>query len=219
MAILKKTAKAEQAVAVAEAAVKSAAVEQAPAAVKEEKPASKTTRKASAKKAPAAKKTDAPKVSLTLQYLGKELTQEAMVEAVKAQWTGADSRPWRCTSSLRTTPCTMWSMARAPARSSCKRSKPRKKPSGEAVHPHIRRVFRVLPGTASRRIEYPMPSGSAPTAWGVVSSIRVPASEGRAWNGRRPFPGREAPTRGVLAPHHGGGPGPGSPAPGGVPPW
>ena len=35
MAILKKTAKAEQAV--AEAAVKSAAVEQAPAAVKEEK--------------------------------------------------------------------------------------------------------------------------------------------------------------------------------------
>mgnify|MGYP007091230324 CR=1 FL=1 len=89
MAILKKTAKAEQAVAVAEAAVKSAAVEQAPAAVKEEKPASKTTRKASAKKA-AAKKTDAPKVSLTLQYLGKELTQEAMVEAVKAQWTGAD---------------------------------------------------------------------------------------------------------------------------------
>ena len=90
MAILKKTAKAEQAVAVAEAAVKSAAVEQAPAAVKEEKPASKTTRKASAKKAPAAKKTDAPKVSLTLQYLGKELTQEAMVEAVKAQWTGAD---------------------------------------------------------------------------------------------------------------------------------
>lgn len=78
------------AVAVAEAAVKSAAVEQAPAAVKEEKPASKTTRKASAKKAPAAKKTDAPKVSLTLQYLGKELTQEAMVEAVKAQWTGAD---------------------------------------------------------------------------------------------------------------------------------
>ena len=84
MAILKKTAKAEQAVAVAEAAVKSAAVEQAPAAVKEEKPASKTTRKASAKK------TDAPKISLTLQYLGKELTQEAMVEAVKAQWTGAD---------------------------------------------------------------------------------------------------------------------------------
>ena len=39
MAILKKTAKAEQAV--AEAAVKSAAVEQAPAAVKEEKPASR----------------------------------------------------------------------------------------------------------------------------------------------------------------------------------
>ena len=78
MAILKKTAKAEQAVAVAEAAVKSAAVEQAPAAVKEEKPASKTTRKASAKKAPAAKKTDAPKVSLTLQYLGADIKTLAL---------------------------------------------------------------------------------------------------------------------------------------------
>lgn len=84
MAILKKTAKAEQAVAET-AAVKSAAVEKAPAAVKEEKSAAaKTTRKASAKKAAA------PKISLTLQYLGKELTQEAMVDAVKAQWTGAD---------------------------------------------------------------------------------------------------------------------------------
>lgn len=72
------------------AAVKSAAVEKAPAAVKEEKPAAKTTRKASGKKAPAAKKAAAPKISLTLQYLGKELTQEAMVDAVKAQWTGAD---------------------------------------------------------------------------------------------------------------------------------
>ena len=81
MAILKKTAKAEQAV--AETAVRSPVVEQAPAAVKGEKPASK-------KKAPAAKKAAAPKISLTLQYLGKELTQEAMVEAVKAQWTGAD---------------------------------------------------------------------------------------------------------------------------------
>ena len=99
MAILKKTAKAEQAASIREEVLKSyrehrahvgTLVEQAPAAVKEEKPASKTTRKASAKKAPAAKKTDAPKVSLTLQYLGKELTQEAMVEAVKAQWTGAD---------------------------------------------------------------------------------------------------------------------------------
>ncbi|MGI5933787.1 MAG: DUF6465 family protein [Lawsonibacter sp.] len=90
MAILKKTAKAEQAVAET-AAVKSAAVEKAPAAVKEEKSAAaKTTRKASAKKAPAAKKAAAPKISLTLQYLGKELTQEAMVDAVKAQWTGAD---------------------------------------------------------------------------------------------------------------------------------
>ena len=100
MAILKKTAKAAQAVAET-AAVKSAAVEKAPAAVKEEKPAAKTTtrkrtttakttRKASGKKAPAAKKAAAPKISLTLQYLGKELTQEAMVDAVKAQWTGAD---------------------------------------------------------------------------------------------------------------------------------
>lgn len=78
MAILKKTAKAEQAVAET-------------AAVKEEKPAAaKTTRKASAKRAPAAKKAAAPKVSLSLQYLGKELTQEAMVDAVKAQWAGAD---------------------------------------------------------------------------------------------------------------------------------
>ena len=82
MAILKKTAKAEQAV--AETAVKSPVVEQAPAAVKGEKPASKTTRKASAKKAPAAKKAATPKISLILQYLGKELPQEAMVEAVKA---------------------------------------------------------------------------------------------------------------------------------------
>ena len=81
MAILKKTAKAEQAV--AETAVKSPVVEQAPAAVKGEKPASKTTRKASAKRAPAAKKAATPKISLILQYLGKELTQEAMVEAVK----------------------------------------------------------------------------------------------------------------------------------------
>ena len=83
MAILKKTAKAEQAV--AETAVKSPVVEQAPAAVKGEKPASKTTRKASVKKAPAAKKAATPKISLILQYLGKELTQQAMVEAVKAQ--------------------------------------------------------------------------------------------------------------------------------------
>ena len=70
MAILKKTAKAEQAV--AETAVKSPVVEQAPAAVKGEKPASKTTRKASVKN------------------MGKELSQEDMVAAVKAQWTGAD---------------------------------------------------------------------------------------------------------------------------------
>lgn len=89
MAILKKTAKAAQAVAET-AAVKSAAEEKVPAAVKEEKPAPKTTRKTSGKKAPVAKKAAAPKISLTLQYLGRELTQEAMVDAVKAQWAGAD---------------------------------------------------------------------------------------------------------------------------------
>ena len=43
-----------------------------------------------AEKKPAAKKTAAPQVSLTLQYMGKELSQEDMVAAVKAQWTGEE---------------------------------------------------------------------------------------------------------------------------------
>ena len=55
----------------------------------EKKPAAKT-RKAPAKRTPAAKKTAAPQVSLTLQYMGKELSQEDMVAAVKAQWTGEE---------------------------------------------------------------------------------------------------------------------------------
>ena len=58
-------------------------------AEKAEKPAPKT-RKAPARKAPAAKKAAEPQVSLTLQYMGKELTQEAMVAAVKEQWTGEE---------------------------------------------------------------------------------------------------------------------------------
>ena len=48
------------------------------------------TRKAPAKRTPAAKKAAAPQVSLTLQYMGKELSQEDMVAAVKAQWTGEE---------------------------------------------------------------------------------------------------------------------------------
>lgn len=45
-------------------------------------------KKPAAKRAPAAKKAAAPAapvVTLTVQYLGKEMTQQAMVEAVKAQ--------------------------------------------------------------------------------------------------------------------------------------
>ena len=61
----------------------------APAAQEAEKPAAKT-RKAPAKRTPAAKKAAAPQVSLTLQYMGKELSQEDMVAAVKAQWTGEE---------------------------------------------------------------------------------------------------------------------------------
>ena len=59
------------------------------AAQEAEKPAAKT-RKTPAKRTPAAKKTAAPQVSLTLQYMGKELSQEDMVAAVKAQWTGEE---------------------------------------------------------------------------------------------------------------------------------
>ena len=61
----------------------------APAAQEAEKPAAKT-RKAPAKRTPAAKKAAAPQVSLTLQYMDKELSQEDMVAAVKAQWTGEE---------------------------------------------------------------------------------------------------------------------------------
>ena len=60
-----------------------------PAAKEAEKPAAKT-RKAPVRKAPAAKKAAEAQVSLTLQYMGKELSQEDMVAAVKAQWTGEE---------------------------------------------------------------------------------------------------------------------------------
>ena len=50
---------------------------------KAEKPAAKT-RKLPVRRS-AAKKTAAPQVTLTLQYMGKELTQDDMVAAVKSQ--------------------------------------------------------------------------------------------------------------------------------------
>ena len=65
---------------------KSAAAE--PAA-KAEKPAAKT-RKTPVRKTPAAKKAAAPQITLKLQYMGKELSQEDMVAAVKAQWNGEE---------------------------------------------------------------------------------------------------------------------------------
>lgn len=71
------------------AATAAAAPEKTAAVQEAEKPAAKT-RKAPAKRTPAAKKTAAPQVSLTLQYMGKELSQEDMVAAVKAQWTGEE---------------------------------------------------------------------------------------------------------------------------------
>ena len=72
------------------AATAAAETTAAPAAQEAEKKPAKT-RKAPAKRtAPAAKKAAAPKVSLTLQYMGKELSQEDMVAAVKAQWTGEE---------------------------------------------------------------------------------------------------------------------------------
>ena len=58
------------------------------AAKKAEKPAPKT-RKTPLRKA-ASKKPAAPQVSLFLQYMGKELSQEDMVAAVKEQWTGEE---------------------------------------------------------------------------------------------------------------------------------
>ena len=55
----------------------------APAAAAAEKPAAPAAQEAE-------KKAAAPQVSLTLQYMGKELSQEDMVAAVKAQWTGEE---------------------------------------------------------------------------------------------------------------------------------
>lgn len=78
MAILNKGTKAAK----AETAPKTEAVKaEAPKA--EKAPAKKTVaRKAPAKKAAAPA---APAVTLTVQYMGKEMTEQAMVEAVKAQ--------------------------------------------------------------------------------------------------------------------------------------
>lgn len=74
MAILNKTKAAK-----AETAPKTEAVKaEAPKA--EKAPA----KKPAARKAPA-KKAAAPVVTLTVQYMGKEMTEQAMVEAVKAQ--------------------------------------------------------------------------------------------------------------------------------------
>lgn len=83
MAILNKGAKAAK----AETAPKTQAVkteEAKPEAPKAEKAPAK---KPAARKAPV-KKAAAPEaavVTLTVQYMGKEMTQQAMVEAVKAQ--------------------------------------------------------------------------------------------------------------------------------------
>lgn len=74
MAILNKTKAVK-----AETAPKTEAVKaEAPKA--EKAPA----KKPAARKAPA-KKAAAPVVTLTVQYMGKEMTEQAMVEAVKAQ--------------------------------------------------------------------------------------------------------------------------------------
>lgn len=81
MAILNKAKAAK-----AETAPKTEAVK-AEAAKAEKAPAKKTV----ARKAPAAKKAAAPAapvVTLTVQYMGKEMTEQAMVEAVKAQVQG-----------------------------------------------------------------------------------------------------------------------------------
>ena len=76
----------KKAAATAAPAVEKPGVSAAPEA---ETPAA-TPPKAPAKRTPAAKKTAAPQVSLTLQYMGKELSQEDMVAAVQAQWTGEE---------------------------------------------------------------------------------------------------------------------------------
>lgn len=74
---------------------KAAKAETAPKteAVKAEVPKAEKApaKKPAARKAPAAKKAAAPAapvVTLTVQYMGKEMTQQAMVEAVKAQVQG-----------------------------------------------------------------------------------------------------------------------------------
>lgn len=74
---------------------KAAKAETAPKteAVKAEAPKAEKApaKKPAARKAPAAKKAAAPAapvVTLTVQYMGKEMTQQAMVEAVKAQVQG-----------------------------------------------------------------------------------------------------------------------------------
>ena len=84
MAILNKGTKAAK----AETAPKTEAVKaEAPKA--EKAPAKKpAARKAPAKKAAAPAAPVAPVVTLTVQYMGKEMTEQAMVEAVKAQVQG-----------------------------------------------------------------------------------------------------------------------------------
>lgn len=93
----KKSAKSEPAP--VEAAEKSVVKPEAPApkaaaesVKKAEKPAAPRARKTPAakkEKAPSApRKAAEPKVALSVQYQGRELSQEAMVAAVKAQWTG-----------------------------------------------------------------------------------------------------------------------------------
>ena len=74
---------------------KAAKAETAPKteAVKAEAPKAEKApaKKPATRKAPAAKKAAAPAapvVTLTVQYMGKEMTQQAMVEAVKAQVQG-----------------------------------------------------------------------------------------------------------------------------------
>lgn len=85
MAILNKAKAAKAQAAKAETAPKTEAVKaEAPKA--EKAPAKKpAARKAPAKKAAAPV---APVVTLTVQYMGKEMTEQAMVEAVKAQVQG-----------------------------------------------------------------------------------------------------------------------------------
>lgn len=74
MAILNKTKAAK-----AETAPKTEAVK-----AEDPKAEKAPAKKPAARKAPA-KKAAAPVVTLTVQYMGKEMTQQAMVEAVKAQ--------------------------------------------------------------------------------------------------------------------------------------